>query len=334
MKLLIATGLYPPQLGGHAKYAKEIHDCLTARGHEVPVVVFGEVKHLPALVRHVVYLWRLFRHSRGCDAVLAFDTWSVGVPALIAARLRHLPLVVRVGGDFLWEQYVERSSDLVPLPEFYASPRALSLKERIIYRGTRSLTKRAAKLLFNSAWQRDIWVSAYHVPLSKTAIVENEYPGLVSAERASGRVFVAAGRAIRLKNIPVLEEAFARVKAKHPDIELDLRALPPEEHRQRLRGCYAVVEASVSTMNPNVIWEALSFGKPFICTTNTGIKDRLGDLGVFVDTTDRQALQKALEELLDEKTYTHYVEKIRAFPYTHTWEQITDEILAAISKKT
>ena len=333
MKILLATGLYPPQIGGHAKYAEAIHDKLVGRSIEAPVVSFGEVKHLPPLVRHLVYVWRLFVHSRGSNAILAFDTWSVGMPALFVARLRHVPLVVRVGGDFLWESYIERGGELVPLPQFYAVPRKFTLKERIIRRGTRAIATYAAKLVFNSAWQRDIWLKAYDIPLERTAIVENEYTGFVAAEPPANKSFVAAGRATRLKNIPMLAGAIEAVKAAHPDGALDMRTLSREEHTERLRRAYAVVVPSISDMNPNMIWEGLAFGKPFICTKYTGITERLKDLGIFFNPADERELKAAIEELLNPEKYAGYVERIRAFSYRHTWEQITDEILAAIPKR-
>ncbi len=40
--------------------------------------------------------------------VVALDTYSVAFPAVLAAMLFRKKLVLRVGGDFLWEQYLER----------------------------------------------------------------------------------------------------------------------------------------------------------------------------------------------------------------------------------
>ena len=47
MKILIATPLYPPDIGGPATYAKILEDELPKQGVTVSVVSFHVVRHLP-----------------------------------------------------------------------------------------------------------------------------------------------------------------------------------------------------------------------------------------------------------------------------------------------
>src|SRR3989344_4554547 len=95
MKVLIATPLYPPQIGGPAKYAQALSEWLPNVGHEAPVLSYGWVeRHLPSGVRHLWYFLRLLPQVFGVDAVFALDTWSVGLPALIAAKLARKKLLV------------------------------------------------------------------------------------------------------------------------------------------------------------------------------------------------------------------------------------------------
>lgn len=332
MKILIATPLYPPQVGGPAKYAKALQSEFSKEGHEVMVVSFSEVRHLPPLVRHSAYFLKIVRAIRNTAFILTLDTWSVGLPALVAAKLWGVPLIARVGGDFLWESYVEDTGKLLPFSHFYRQMPRLPVKQTILYYGTRFFAQGAAKLLFNSQWQKDAWQKTYDISPSKTGILENEYGGSEGVHKAEGRVFIAAGRNIKLKNMPRLEEAFAAVQRNHPDIVLDTRVLPPQEHRERLARAYAIVVPSISEMNPNTIWEGISLGKPFICTNDTGARERLEGLGMFIDTQSREELERSLERMLDAKVYKGYIERIRAFPYTHSWSQIAAEILTAIKR--
>ena len=62
MRILIATGIFPPQIGGPASYSKLLVDELPQRGFSVEVVNFGKFLKLPKAIRHLAYffniLWR------------------------------------------------------------------------------------------------------------------------------------------------------------------------------------------------------------------------------------------------------------------------------------
>ena len=116
MRIVIATGVFPPEVGGPALYSKNLAESLTKQGHDVRVVLYGSLKSWPSGIRHAAYALKLIRHSFGAAAIIAFDTYSVGLPATIASIFTRTPVVVRIGGDFVWETYTERTQDLVPLP--------------------------------------------------------------------------------------------------------------------------------------------------------------------------------------------------------------------------
>lgn len=104
MRLVIATPLYPPEIGGPATYAKLLFDGLPEKGIEVALVKFSEVRHLPKGIRHIAYALRVFRAARHADVILVQDTVSCGLPALVASRFARTPLIARVPGDYAWEQ--------------------------------------------------------------------------------------------------------------------------------------------------------------------------------------------------------------------------------------
>ncbi len=332
MRILIATGLYPPDIGGPAKYAQKIVEELTRRGLSPHLVVWGKMERmLPWGVRHGVYFLRLLPRLVRVDAILALDTWSTGLPAVCAAKLFGKKILVRVGGDPLWENYIERTGEMITLTEFYKGKRKFTRKERLVFWATGFLLRHSDMLLFNTRWQMEIWRRAYGFPSSRARVLENEYASVRAESTASSdkKVFVAAGRGITYKNISAFTKAFVEVKKRHPDIELDTKQLTPQENKARIMSAYALAVPSVSEVNSNFIIEGLAAGKPFIIARDSGMYEKLKDLGVFVDTQDSTVLERAIEELLDEEIYKKYVHRIHAFSYTHTWEQIVDEILDA-----
>ncbi len=109
MKILIATGIYPPSIGGPATYSKLLFEELPKRGFEIKVISFDEVRHLPKVVRHFMYFCKVLRHAYHADVVYAQDPVSVGVPALFAARWAFKKFYLKIVGDYAWEQGTQRN---------------------------------------------------------------------------------------------------------------------------------------------------------------------------------------------------------------------------------
>lgn len=323
MQILIATPFYPPQTGVLADYAAGIEGGLMRAGHTVTIISFNHA--LPPGIRHIDFLLRSLFGMRRADAALALDTWSVGFPAFLAARIRRVPFAVRIGGDFLWETYLERTKESVRLSDFYTESRALSLKERLIRAGTAYMLK-SAHALFTTHFQEKIWKEAYAIPVHNIARVENYIPAVELCE-GSGKVIVSAGRSIGLKKHAHLARIVERLQEKHPTLVLDTRFLSRAEHLKRLESSYAVVVPSVSEVCSNTAIDALSRGKPFIMTDDTGTKERFGECGIFVDTRSEEALAQSIESLLDEKEYMRCLDRIQSFSFTHSWDDIAAEIV-------
>jgi len=326
MRILIASPFYPPQPGVLATYAAGLEGAFRKLGHDVETVV--PKASLPPGVRHVEYFFRMLIKLGGATFVLSLDTWSAGVPAFFAARMRRVPFVMRIGGDFLWEQYLERTHEELRLSEFYAAPRRYSLREKLIHMLTRRLLTGAHAVMFNTRFQKEIWESAYRIP--RALVLENFYPEKKTASSPSNHVFVSAHRGAWYKNTARLEAAFARVKAQHPNIVLDTREVPHSEQLNRLAASYAVIIPSISEVGSNLAIEAVSVGRPFIMTEDTGTKERLAGCGLFVDTRSEKAMAEKIESLLDPAVSTRLHQEISAFSFTRSWEDIAKEIIAAV----
>ncbi len=332
MKIVIATPLYPPDLGGPAKYAFELAREFHAQGHSVSVVRFGALERLlPIGLRHLIYFCKLLPHAWGAQGIVALDTWSVGIPALMVSKLFGKKLLVRVGGDFLWESYVERTGNLIRFSDFYAAMPSLNLKERLIRSLTGTLVRKADVLAFNGNFQRTRWQQYYFIPAHKAYVVENAFPQKQPAKPAEGLVFVAAGRSLKLKNMKVLQEAFAEVAKTHPDMVLDTRPLPREQHVARLARAYATVVPSLSEMSPNVLVEGVAVGKPFIATEDSGALERLEGLGLFIDTRSKAAWREAFKTLLQPEEYAHYTGRVAQFSYMHSMADVAREYISLLN---
>jgi len=123
------------------------------------------------------------------------------------------------------------------------------------------------------------------------------------------------GRFERQKGIPVLLEAFAKVREKHPDIRLRFAGsgpLPirtgngvvvdgwiPDSHRW-FEGIHLLVVPSLPWENlGNSPIEALGSGVPVIVTDSGGLPETVGNFGTVVAPGDADALAGAIENVID-----------------------------------
>jgi glycosyltransferase involved in cell wall biosynthesis len=333
MKIVIATGIYPPDIGGPAQYAREMERAWTRAGHAVQVLVFRTERRLPTGIRHLYYFFRVLWALRGVDFVFSPDTFSAALPAVCAAKLLSKQIIIRTGGDFLWEEYVERTGDLVLLRNFYATRMAsLNLKERLVFRLMRFVFRRADVVVFSTAWQRDIFAEPYHLNSKKCFVVENCYvPSVTNKPRSflnGKKVFVAGVRERKWKNMPRLQRAFAVAERRDPSLLLQWETGSRGKFLQDIKDSYAVIIASLGDVSPNTILEAISFGIPFILTRETGLYERLKDVAVWVNPEDEADIAEKILWLADERNYTIQTATVRSFSFSHSWDDIADELFS------
>ena len=111
MRILIATGIFPPDIGGPATYSQFLMNEFPKLGHTVHVVTYGPAgisRKIPKGLRHIFYffvcLFKSFQH----DVIFAQDPVGAGLPALIAAWITQKKFTIRVAGDYAWEQAAQR----------------------------------------------------------------------------------------------------------------------------------------------------------------------------------------------------------------------------------
>lgn len=111
MNLLIATGLYPPDIGGPATYSKILKDELPKHNINVEILSFGEVRHLPKIIRHFIYFLKCLNRGRKADIIFALDPVSVGLPSVLVAKILRKKFILKIVGDYAWEQYQNKISN-------------------------------------------------------------------------------------------------------------------------------------------------------------------------------------------------------------------------------
>lgn len=333
MKILIASGIYPPDIGGPAQYARNLYETWKKRGHDVKVAAYRWERAFPPLVRHILFFSKIIRKGWNADLILVLDTWSAAVPTMFACKLMRKKYIIRTGGDFLWESYVERTGNLVLFKDFYQDKTIrFTGKEKLIMRWGGKALREAEAIIFSTDWQKKIFESAYKLNPKKNYIVENYCGPREPAVEPESRSFVAGTRTLKWKNVEFLKQAFVlaeeKVKKRNlPSIDLDCGKAVYDSFVEKIHHSYAVILASLGDISPNMIFDAIKVGTPFILTKENGISERVKDCAIFVDPQNKEDIAEKIAWLSDSRNRISQVEKIRRFTWVHTWENIGDEIL-------
>jgi glycosyltransferase involved in cell wall biosynthesis len=338
VKVVVVSGIWPPDVGGPASHAPALASALIEAGHEVEVVTTADTRPeprgypvrwvsraRPAPLRHLAVVGQIVRAARGADCVYA--TTMVRRAAL-GATLARRDLVVKLVADEAYERERRSGRYRGTLDEFQGHRGALRLR---LLRATRTAAlRRARRIVVPSAYLREIALGWGLVP-HRVTVVPNPAPSvdaLPSREEARAALGIAgaalgtAGRLTAQKALGDTLEALARV----PDVELVVRGDGPERatlerhaaalgisERVRVLGAgtrddvvalFRAVDAAVLTSAwenlPHTVLEALAVGTPVIATTVGGIPEVVvdGENGLLVPPHNVDAIALAIERIV------------------------------------
>ena len=374
-RVFIGTPLFPPAVGGPATYGGRLAPELAAAGYPVTVLSYqvprgartrdffllGVSPRWPSVAKHVAYFLKSLRELARADVAVGLDPFIVGVPLAAAARLLRKPMVLRVEGDFLWEEFVERNHADYTLVGFYDRLRVLplSFRERLIRGGMRWALRSAERLLFSSAWRRDLVQHGYGTNVSTARIIQPPLPlpRATTAGNERERVILFAGRFVWVKNLRALVRTFLR--AAPPAWRLELigegpersqlehyllaagaggrvlirSPLPPNLLCERLARVRGVFLPSLTDVSPNIILEAIAAGTPFLMTRESGFRELLGGVGAFTDPLNENEMEEGLRNLVDDKTLARYQRELRTLKPPASaearkeWEHVIAEVM-------
>ncbi|MCD5381651.1 MAG: glycosyltransferase family 4 protein [Candidatus Pacebacteria bacterium] len=292
MKIVIATGLYPPEIGGPATYAAMLDKELPEHGTEVYVVPFGWVRKYPKIIRHIAYFWKLWKECSSVDVIYALDPISVGLPALLVSRLRKKPLLIRLGGDYAWEQGRIRFGITDTLDEYLDNQNNRSPRVSFFAKLQTYVVSKAEQIIVPSHYLKGVvikWgIKDSHIQVIYSAL----YPIEVTTSREvlrkelnySHPTIVSAGRLVPWKGFEILINVVDELKEHYPHISLIIAGDGEE---------YAKLETQVSDLK-------LSQHVRFIGSVT---KDTLGAVikaaDVFVLNTAYEGLSHQLIEVMN-----------------------------------
>lgn len=332
MRVLVVSGIWPPDVGGPASHAPEVASFLLGRGHAVEVVTTAAAppaaeaypvrwvaRSLPRGVRHLRAAALVAGRAREADVV--YTTGMLGRSAS-GATLARKPYVIKLTADPAFERARRGGLAGAGVDAFQQGGGVRSGALRL----ARDLELRGATHVFcPSAWLRDLVVT-WGVPGERVDVLPNPAPVVgelrprdeLRAELAlDGPVFVFAGRLTAQKSLDVALEAVAAagvtllVAGEGPErgalerwrdalgLGDRVRFLGPQP-RSRVLELYRAADAALLSSSwenfPHGVVEALAVGTPVVSTAVGGVGEVVEDgvNGLLVPAGDPAALAAAV----------------------------------------
>lgn len=339
MKVVVVSGIWPPDVGGPASHAPEVVEFLRGRGHAVEAVITADAppaptpyplhwvaRSLPRGARHARALALIARVASRAD--VAYTTGMFGRSSL-AATLVRTPYVAKLTADAAYERARRLGLFRGSLADFQSDRGAATLPLRL---ERTSAARRAAHVVCPSSFLAEL-VVGWGVPEERVTVLPNPappVPELPPREEMQARLglprplFVFAGRltaqkslGLALRAVAAIEGATLLVVGDGPDRdELErtardlglaerarfLGAQPRERVLEHFRAADAAVLSSSWENFPHTVVEALAVGAPVVATAVGGVPEAVEDgvNGLLVPPGDERAFEAALRRVADD----------------------------------
>jgi glycosyltransferase involved in cell wall biosynthesis len=245
MRVILATPIYPPEVGGPVTYIVELAQRLRGNHHIVVVAYTDSLEPIPHThliavskknmlpVRLYRYFFTLLREARQSDVIYVQNAVATGLPAVLVGWWLKKPVILKFVGDEAWERATQAGKTKKQLEDFYASPEG-GLRTKLFMTIERFVLQRASLVTTPSAYLAKLITHTYNLDPKKVvvnynAVAAKEASELVP-ERVPYRVSIAS-RLVAWKHIDQVINVVAELHEKYPEIELRIAGVGPDEQK-------------------------------------------------------------------------------------------------------
>lgn len=245
VKIILATPVYPPEIGGPATYTKELATRLKSK-HDIVIVAYASTseiipgttlfvasKRRPLLLRLFKFTFDLFMASRGADVIYVQNAMAAGLPAVVIGMLRRIPVVLKFVGDEAWERASQERRTKKRLEEFLAHPEG-GWRTWIRMKIQGFVLRNVDIVTTPSLYLRDAIVRTYGIKNERAFVNYN------AAEKDAETPFsaipiqhqiVTTARLVEWKGLDGIIRATAILKKKYPDVRAVIAGDGQEEKK-------------------------------------------------------------------------------------------------------
>ncbi len=357
MRILIATGIYPPDIGGPATYSSLLTKELPKRGIEVKIITYGPVgisRKIPKGLRHLIYFITCFKKALRSDIVYAQGAVSSGLPAMLVSKILRKKFIVKIVGDYAWEQGVGRFGVKDLIEKF--QKKKYGWRVELLRKIQKCVVNKADKIVVPSDFLRKI-VSGWGARPEKIKVIYNAFEEVNIRHKEKREDFlISVGRLVPWKGFSVLIEVLSdlpeNIKLKivgsgprKKDLKKLVSKLNLEKRVEILKklpqkDLFEIMDrAKIFVLNTgyeglsHIILEAMAIELPVITTNVCGnpevVKDNYN--GLLVKYNNKKQLEQAILKLWKDKNLQgKFIKNGKETLEKFTLEKMIDETIKAL----
>jgi hypothetical protein len=230
LKVLIATGIYPPDIGGPATHLSQFINFIKDKDFYFKIITFSDSDESDINIfrisrkqnifnKFLKYFLCIFKNIKNADIIYLHDVSIAGLAVFLASFLFRKKYILRMGGDFIWEQAYQTNKTTLKYKDFQRKkmPRGFKLRSFI----AKAIAKRAAKIIVPSNFLKDI-IFLWGIDSSKIVVVYNAisdcfagagsvssiYKKIDNFKKQNYKIFISNGRFVNWKKFSYLIEVF------------------------------------------------------------------------------------------------------------------------------
>jgi glycosyltransferase involved in cell wall biosynthesis len=335
VRILLVSGIFPPDIGGPATHVVDLRDEFLRRDHAVTVLTLWDgaaVDAGPELIRFprawpwparmaAVTSW-LVRNASRYDVVYATGLQ----PAAVAgAKVSGRPVVVKIVGDFAWERGRRLGLTAADFDAFQVGRDRRDVRVRAM-RWVQNATLRSADEISAPSETLRATIEGWLGGPAPVEVIPNGVrPPPRGTRRSAAAPFVYVGRLVAHKRVDRIVEAVAMVKGARlevigegPEADrlVDLVGALEVEDRVALRGAMghddvigalsraaALVLASDYEGLPHVVLEALACGTPVVSPPVGGLPEVVteGKNGLLLSDASVRSLAAGIRRIREDR---------------------------------
>lgn len=286
-KILICTGIYPPDIGGPATYVKTLENELPKHGFEVRIITYADEssndnniikinRNEAIIIKYLKYFTAVLNNISWADSVYAQGPFSSGLPVWLASKIKKKKYYLKVVGDYAWERGQQKAGIIDSVDDF--QDKKYDFLTELVRMIEQMVARNAEKVIVPSRYLKSI-VEKWGLVDSRIKVIYNAVKDASLAINKTearkklgleGFAMITGGRLTPWKGLMLLVDLLPELLKVKKDIKLVIAGTGTEEQALRRRVDELKLNKSVfftGKLPQMELWEYMRASDLFVLNT-------------------------------------------------------------------